>query len=151
MITLREINEDNFDFIVKMEVAPEQKRFLASNAYSLAQCWLYRDAGDVFPRAIYSDDEPVGFILFDADFEERSVCIWRIMIAAAHQGKGYGTEALRIALAQAEQCGRFDYAELDCESGNPAAEHVYRKLGFLPTGNINHGSHEYRLYFPRRA
>ena len=150
MITLCEINEDNFDAIVKMEVAPEQKRFLASNAHSLAQCWLYREAGDVFPRAIHADGEPVGFLLFDADFEERFLSIWRVMIDCRHQGKGYGTEALRIALAEAAQCGRFDYATLDCSEDNPAA-HVYTKLGFRPTGEINRGSVEYRLDFPSHA
>lgn len=151
MVTLRKIDEDNFDAVVRLEVAPEQKRYLASNAYSLAQCWLYREAEDTFPCAICADDVPVGFLLIDADFEERSVCIWRIMIDRMHQGKGYGTEALRIALDMARESGRFDYAELDCEADNQAAERVYRRLGFVPTGNVNHGSNEYRLDFPPNA
>lgn len=66
MIHFREITEENFDAIIKMK-RPEQEGYVASNAYSLAQAWLYRDANDVYPFAIYNDDEPVGFMLLDKD------------------------------------------------------------------------------------
>ena len=62
MINFRAINEDNFDAVIRMK-RPDNEHFVASNAYSLAQAWLYRDAGDVFPFAIYNDDEPVGFMM----------------------------------------------------------------------------------------
>ncbi len=45
---------------------------MASNAYSLAEAWLYKDAGDVYPFAIYNDDTPVGFMMLDEDQEELS-------------------------------------------------------------------------------
>ena len=66
MINFRAITEDNFDTIIRMK-RPDNEHFLASNAYSLAQAWLYRDAGDVFPFAIYNGDEPVGFMLLGCD------------------------------------------------------------------------------------
>ena len=46
MINFRKITEDNFDAIIKMK-RPEGENFVASNAFSLAQAWLYRDDGDV--------------------------------------------------------------------------------------------------------
>ena len=69
MINFRGITEDNFDDIIKMS-NPEGERFMAVNSVSLAQCWLYRDNGDVFPAAIYDDDVPVGFILLEEDMDE---------------------------------------------------------------------------------
>ena len=45
---------------------------MASNAYSLAEAWLYKDAGDVYPFAIYNDDTPVGFMMLDEDQAELS-------------------------------------------------------------------------------
>ena len=45
---------------------------MASNAYSLAEAWLYKDTGDVYPFAIYNDDTPVGFMMLDEDQEELS-------------------------------------------------------------------------------
>ena len=44
MIHFEAITEDNFDAIVQMKRPPEEN-FVASNAYSLAQAWLYRDKG----------------------------------------------------------------------------------------------------------
>lgn len=52
MIHFQAITEDNFDEIVHMK-RPEGENFVASNAYSLAQAWLFREDGDVYPFAIY--------------------------------------------------------------------------------------------------
>ena len=53
MIRFRAITEENFDCIIRMK-RPPGEGFVADNSYSLAQAWLYRSAGDVFPFAIYS-------------------------------------------------------------------------------------------------
>lgn len=66
MINFRPITEDNFEQIIKMK-RPSDEHFVAPNAYSLAQAWLYRDANDVYPFAIYEDDTAVGFMLLDED------------------------------------------------------------------------------------
>ena len=71
MINFRRITEDNFNIIVHMK-RPEGEHFVASNPYSLAEAWLYKDAGDVYPFAIYNDDTPVGFMMLDEDQEELS-------------------------------------------------------------------------------
>ena len=68
MVNFRKITEENFDAIIKMK-RPEDESFVASNAVSLAQAWLYRDNGDVFPFAIYDDDMVVGFMLLEEDME----------------------------------------------------------------------------------
>lgn len=74
MIHFKEITEDNFDAIVQMK-RPPAENFVASNVYSLAQAWLYRNNNDVYPFAIYNDEIPVGFMLLDEDLEERSLVI----------------------------------------------------------------------------
>lgn len=66
MIHFEAITEDNFDAIVQMKRPPEE-HFVASNAYSLAQAWLYREADDVYPFAIYDEETPVGFMMLDED------------------------------------------------------------------------------------
>lgn len=52
MLSFKPITKENFSAIVKMK-RPENEHFVASNAYSLAQAWLYREANDTFPFAIY--------------------------------------------------------------------------------------------------
>lgn len=46
MINFRAITEENFDAIMQMK-RPENEGFVASNAYSLAQAWLFKDAGEL--------------------------------------------------------------------------------------------------------
>ena len=127
MINFRAITEENFDVIIRMK-RPEDEHFVASNAYSLAQAWLYRDNNDVYPFAIYSDEEPVGFMMLDEDLEERCLVIWRIMFPPEQQGKGYGTEAIKKIVELAKESGKYDFLIMDYSPENKIAEHVYTKL-----------------------
>ena len=148
MINFRAITEDNFDAIIRMK-RPDDEHFVASNAYSLAQAWLYRDAGDVYPFAIYDDDQPVGFMMLDEDAEdanaERCLIIWRIMFPVENQNKGYGTAAIHEIIRLAKDSGKYDFLLIDYAPDNKIAEHVYTKLGFRPTGKFEYGEYELRL------
>lgn len=144
VVHFRKITEENFDAILRMK-RPEGEGFVASNAYSLAQAWLYRDNGDVFPCAIYHGDTPVGFLLLEEDSEERKLMLWRIMFPVEEENKGYGTAAIRYLIQLARDCGKYDSLYLDCNAKNVAAMHIYQKLGFVPTGDINHGDVEMQL------
>lgn len=48
MIEFRKITEDNFKAIIDMK-QPENQHFVAPNAVSLAQAWLYYENHDVYP------------------------------------------------------------------------------------------------------
>lgn len=145
MIHFEKITEDNFEAVVAMK-RPEGERFVASNVYSLAQAWLYRENGDVYPFAIYCDDEPVGFMMLDEDLEERCLVIWRVMFPEEHQNRGYGTWAIQEIIRLAGESGKYDFLILDYAPGNEIARHVYEKLGFRPTGEVvNNGEIEMRL------
>lgn len=141
MISLRAITEENFDAVIRMK-RPDEEGFVASNAYSLAQCWLYREDGDVFPCAVYHDDEPVGFLLLEEDMEEQELVIWRIMFPEEHTNKGYGRETIRKAIDLARASGKYDKLTLICKPDNVRARHLYDSLGFLPTGRILYGEDE---------
>ena len=147
MIHFRKVDEDNFQAVIRMK-RPEGEHFVSSNVYSLAQAWLYRDAGDVHPLAIYHGEEPVGFMMLDEDEDsagDRCLIIWRLMFPVEHQCKGYGTEAIREIIRLARESGKYDAVLLDYAEGNHIAEHVYRKLGFVPTGVCEDGEVEMKL------
>ena len=146
MIQFRGITEENFDTIVKMK-RPDNECYVASNAYSLAQAWLYREANDVYPFAIYSDEEPVGFMLLDEDLDERCLGIWRIMFPIEHQNRGFGSEAIGKIVQMAKESGKYDFMIIDYAPKNKIAEHVYEKIGFKPTGEISNGEVVMRLDF----
>lgn len=147
MIQFKEITEDNFTDIIQMKRPPDEG-FVASNVYSLAQAWLYRNNNDVFPFVIYNDDSPVGFMMLDEDIDERCLVIWRIMFPPQHQNKGYGTQAIKEIIHMARNSGKYDFITLDYVPENQIAKHVYEKLGFKPTGEIfDDGEVELRLSF----
>lgn len=143
-VYFRAVTEENFQAVIDMK-RPEGEPFVRPNVYSLAQAWLYRDTGRVHPAAIYSGDEPVGFLLLDERPEERSLTLWRIMFPEEHQNRGYGTQAIRQLIQAARESGKYDFLFLNCDPANQIGEHVYRKLGFRPTGEMVNGEMTYRL------
>ena len=135
-IDFREITEENFSAILDMKQPPEQ-HFVAPNAVSLAQAWLYPKEAQ--PYAVYDGGALVGFVMLDWDEEERSLGLWRLMIAVEQQGKGSGQAAVSHVIALARACGKFDSVNVDYAPGNVVAEQIYQKLGFAPTGEIENG------------
>lgn len=144
MVNFRKITEENFDAIIKMK-RPQGESFVASNAVSLAQAWLYRDDGDVFPFAIYDDDTVVGFMLLEEDTEDQRLDLWRIMLPSENEGKGYGTAAVKLMIQYARESGKYKRIGLLCGPQNHNARHIYDKLGFQPTGEICYGDIEMQL------
>ena len=146
MILFRKITEENFTAVLNMK-RPEGEGFVASNCYSLAQAWLYREDGDVYPFAVYFDNVPVGFMMLEEDREDQRLWLWRIMVSQEYSGKGYGSEAIRLLIKMIKEHGKYHSLYLDCNEKNAVALHIYQKLGFRFTGDINHGDMEMRLDF----
>lgn len=136
MIQLAPITEENFRAVIDMKLPPEPK-YVAPNVVSLAQAWLHYDHAR--PFAICDDETVVGFLMLYWNETEREVGIWRMMIAQEHQGKGYGTQAMTLAIEMIRAAHLFDSIDLDYVPGNDAARHVYSKLGFEETGEIDDG------------
>jgi diamine N-acetyltransferase len=61
-------------------------------------------------RAVYADDEPIGFVMIRWNCEPQPPVIigpwflWKLLIDRRHQGRGYGSEVVRqvAELVQAE-------------------------------------------------
>lgn len=137
MIKLEKVSEKTFKQVVDMRLPAEQNCFVAPNVVSLAQAWLYYE--DAIPMAILNDDVVVGFMMLDWDEDERSVGIWRFMIATQYQGKGYGRQAMLEAIKFAKANGNIDMMHLDYVPGNDIAKKLYDSLGFKENGEIEDG------------
>ncbi|MGI5854704.1 MAG: GNAT family N-acetyltransferase [Bacillota bacterium] len=134
VVTLREITADTVREICKLSVAESQKNFVAPNAVSIAEAYFCDKA---WFRAIYADETPVGFVmLYDDphDPEGPVYYLWRFMIAAEHQGKGYGRRALELLIEQGRNRPDVDKFELSCVPAEGGAEAFYEKLGFKRNG-----------------
>ncbi|MBE0697007.1 MAG: GNAT family N-acetyltransferase, partial [Anaerolineaceae bacterium] len=95
IISLRPITPQNFREVIRLQVSEDQKNFVASNAYSLAEAGVFPHRS---PLAIYADETPVGFLMSAFDEETQRHWIFRLMIAASQQGHGYGRAAMRLLI-----------------------------------------------------
>jgi len=135
MIKLIEITNDNmFHECIGLKVTDEQDRFVASNIYSLAQAWLYSKIAR--PFCIYNDDVMVGFVMLGYDESEKKCEIWRFMIDAKHQNKGYGKEAMRVVLEYIKSNPVFSKIYLTVNPDNDVAVKLYESFGFFATGEM---------------
>ena len=147
VLRLERINGKNVWDILELKVSEKQKAFVAGNDVSIIEAYTsITGNGQVFPFGIYEGAVPVGFLMvgFGADdwwgdapaIAHGSYDLRRLMIDAKHQGKGYGKEALKLALEfiRTFPCGKADYCWLSYESENEAARNLYHSFGFVETG-----------------
>ena len=133
MVEFKEITTDNYNECLKLEVSDNQKNFVASNMYSLAQAWVFHE--NAYPFAIYADNKMVGFIMMGYK-PEGIYNIWRLMIDKRFQGKGYGKAALVLAVQYLKEKHDASEVYISFISGNNLAEKLYESVGFKRTGEV---------------
>ena len=135
---VRAVSAENLDALLKLEVAAGQKQFVAPVVRSLAQA-AYEPAGR--PLGLFDGDRAVGFLLLydarlDKDKPAEQLYVWRLMVDAAHQRRGYGRLAMAWVVAEARRMGlqTVGLSHVDRE-GHAGA--FYEKLGFTYTGEMD--------------
>ena len=73
------------------------------------------------------------------DLDEAPACydLQQFMIDSRWQGKGYGTEALRMILSALEEERKYECVEVCVKKDDAAALRVYEKAGFTDTGYVD--------------
>jgi diamine N-acetyltransferase len=137
MITLEEITPGNFDAATGIRVRPDQEHAVSPVVRSLAEAYVHPD-GVAWPRLITDDGRPVGFLMaflgidWHGDGTVRRSGLWRLNIAAAEQGKGYGRYAVQAVAAEIRRRGGTElYATW--HPGPDGPEAFYLGLGFRKT------------------
>ena len=135
MIRLREITRETVRAICSLEVAPAQRGFVAPNAVSIAEAHF---APEAWFRAIYADDEPVGFVMLSVKPEVPEFYLWRFMIAARFQRSGYGAAALGLVIEHVRSLGAKELLT-STVPGEGTPRPFYEGLGFVDTGRVEDG------------
>ena len=154
MIHLEKVSIKNLEDIIDLKTAKDQENFVAENVESLAEA--YTTIGTdctAFPFGIYDDDTPVGFLMIGhneaamydilgekpAEALRNGYSIWRFMIDETHQRKGYGKEAMMLALdfIRTWPCGEAEYCEISYEPENSVAREMYHAFGFEENGEMD--------------
>ena len=150
VIRLEKLNGKNVWDILELTVSENQKNFVASNEISIIEAYTTITAnGRAFPFGIYDDDTPVGFLMIGYDVDDYwedapeiakgNYNLWRLMIDEKQQGKGFGKEAVKLALDYIKTfpCGEAEYCWLSYEPENTVAAGLYHSFGFSETGEMD--------------
>ncbi len=133
VIELREVTKDDVRAICRLAVAPAQMSFVAPNAISFAEALFDPKA---WYRAIYADGNPVGFAMLSIDRDVPEYYLWRFMIDARHQGRGYGRVAIGLIVAFVRTLPEAHELLVSWVPADGGPEPFYRSLGFVPTGAV---------------
>ena len=155
MVHLEKIDPRMLWKVVDLKVAKNQKTFVASNTCSILEAYAANGTGcTAFPFAICNGKRPVGFVmigfneavLYDyyddvkaPEILRNNYSIWRLMIDKRYQNRGYGREAIRLALdfIRTWPCGKAEYCEISYEPENTVAASLYHSMGFTENGEMD--------------
>ena len=141
------VSAENWKTALFLTTDPERKipldeQWIANNAFSLVQC-QYDPDWDC--RLMLDGEQAIGFVFFGYWREEDRYMLCRYMIDVKHQGKGYGTAFLPLAveLIRSQYGCRDVYTSV--HDDNTHAVHLYRKFGFVPTAQMDADERVYLL------
>ncbi len=145
MIEAREISRKSVNPLLRLKVREDQALLVASNPVTIAQAHYEPNS---WLRGLWSGELPVGLIAMidippatpeaDKGFPTNVAYLWRLMIDADQQGKGFGREAMQLAFSQARIWGRSTLCLHVAEKAGSAIE-FYRKFGLEPTNRVDDG------------
>ena len=127
-IEFKQIDRTNYNECIELTLNEEQKKFVASNMFSLVQA-AYES--NLYPLAIYNESQMIGFILYDFDEELNGWSMSRFMIGSSFQNCGFGKQALKQFLLFFKEnypdvLKLYTSAEVD----NMTAIELYKRAGF---------------------
>ena len=143
-VSLRKITGKTVRAICSLSVSDNQKSFVAPNAVSIAQAYFCKNA---WFRAIYAGETPVGFVMLHENPKNGKYYLWRFMIDAKYQGRGYGRKALDLVIKRVRKKPKAKALTLSVVRAECGAEVFYKMFGFDFTGKIEYGEHEMKLSF----
>ncbi len=141
-LSLREVTQANLRAICDLEVAPNQRDYVAPNVFSIAQAYVEPRA---WPRAIYAGETPVGFVMLHEDPETGRYFLWRLMIDRRYQRNGYGRAALDLVVGHVRGLPSATELRSSYVAGDGSPSNFYRAYGFVETGEHEHDEVVIRL------
>ncbi len=144
-LKLVEVGVKNFTKLIDLAPFKSQYKFVADDICSLAEAYA-NIADGRYAKTLrdLSRDEPVGFLMIGYNISDEGIdrekfpllidnyLIRRFMIDKKHQKKGYGREAMKLALEYIRTfpSGTADYCRLSYEPENETARKLYRSFWF---------------------
>jgi diamine N-acetyltransferase len=148
-IELRDIvTDEDRAAAIALQVGPGQDEFVASVETSLAEAVLYPEARARY-WAICDGDTAVGFAMISDGIPQDVLAddptllgpyfLWRLLIDARHQRRGYGTAALDAIAAHVRSRPGARTLITSAGQGAGSPQPFYERYGFVPTGEFHEG------------
>ena len=144
VVSLREITEDNRAAVEALAVTDGQDFFVATVTQSLKDA-EDEPAAKPWYRAVYADDEPVGFVMIsdgitvDDPSYVGPYYLWRLLIDRRFQGRGYGTATLDLVVEHVRTRPDARTFLTSHVVGPDSPVTFYQRYGFRLTGQMHDG------------
>ncbi len=137
-VSLRPISGSNREAVEALRISPAQERFVSSVTESLLEAAEEPD-GRALYWAIYADETPVGFVMISDEVGSPEYIphyLWKLLIDARHQRRGYGTATLDLIVEYFR--GRPAVEEMWTSAGQGDGSPIpfYERYGFERTGDV---------------
>jgi diamine N-acetyltransferase len=144
MLSLREISEENRAAVEGLAVTGEQSHYVAGVRESIQEASELPDAKPWY-RAVYADDEPVGFVMISDGITVDNpeyvgpYYLWRLLVDHRFQGRGYGSGALDLVVRHVRTHPDARVLLTSHVVGPRSPAPFYLHYGFRPTGEVHEG------------
>lgn len=140
------ITKENWEDAISLTVNEDQKKFMASNLYSIAEVQFLENFE---AKGIYYEGTMAGFAMYGIDPDDQNYWIYRLMVDQDFQGKGFGTAAINLIVEDIKQRNDtgIPLIMIGYHPENEGARYTYKKAGFVETEMAPWGEQlaEYKL------
>ncbi len=144
VISLREITAANRPAVEALAVTRDQETYVAGVAESLAEA-AATPAARPWYRAVYAGDDPVGFVMISDGIPDGHpeylgpYFLWRLLIDARRQGRGFGRAALDLVVEYARTRPHAEVLLTSVVPGPASPIGFYLRYGFSRPGRMFEG------------
>lgn len=133
-LRIREVTAENWLSTALLSVEEDQKEFIESNSFSLAQSMFEPEWHSI---SLYDEETIVGYAMYGGNILHEGIWLDRFMIDKHYQGKGYAKRFLPLVIEHIKSIYQCDTLYLSVSPENKAAQALYEKFGFYLNGEID--------------
>ncbi|MEC2077187.1 GNAT family N-acetyltransferase [Metabacillus fastidiosus] len=132
---IREVTAENWRSIAALSVSEQQKQFIESNAFSLAESQFEENGISV---GLYDKETLVGYAMYGwSSSSTQSAWLDRFMIDCQFQGKGYAKQFIPLLIQRIQQQYSCKKIYLSLHPNNKLAQNLYESFGFYLNGEMD--------------
>jgi diamine N-acetyltransferase len=138
VVALRPVTPANRAELEALRVSAGQERFVSNVAESLQEAAEEPD-GRAIAWGVYDGESPVGFVMISDEVGSPEYIphfLWKLLIDARHQRRGYGTATLDLIVEYFRARPGVEVLRTSAGQGEGSPIPFYERYGFERTGDV---------------